>query len=176
MRKDIFCCPYKMEKNKLLYAPVPYTENLYLIQSNRVENASNAPMSLQTTLVNFGYSSSLIDNVCILHWHWVRLSACFSWMPTHGGQHIYLAPSQHPDHVPHCVPHKVPHTVCHTKCHTLCATQSATFALVPPRSSSWPPPDSPSSLTATLKWTVWSEVVHCFFLLCSMAIVQLPVF
>ena len=43
------------------YGAVSYTEILYMIQSNRVENASNA--SLYDI---FAHSSTLIDNVCIV--------------------------------------------------------------------------------------------------------------
>ena len=50
------------------YGAVSYTEILYMIQSNRVENASNASMPLYTTQSIFVYRGTQVYNLHIVHW------------------------------------------------------------------------------------------------------------
>ena len=48
------------------YGAVSYTEILYMIQSNRVENASNASMPLYTTQSIFVYRGTQVYNLHIV--------------------------------------------------------------------------------------------------------------
>ena len=50
------------------YGAVSYTEILYMIQSNRVENASNASMPLYTTQSIFVYRGTQVYNLHIVQW------------------------------------------------------------------------------------------------------------
>ena len=55
------------------YGAVSYTEILYMIQSYRVENASNASMPLYTTQGIFVYRGTELDKQHIVHWTKITL-------------------------------------------------------------------------------------------------------
>ena len=50
------------------YGAVSYTEILYMIQSYRIEIASNASMPLYTTQGIFVYRGTQLDKQHIVHW------------------------------------------------------------------------------------------------------------